>query len=409
MLKSLRDKVKELERQLEMLSLSKHKKEIVAVVAIDHHHQQRRQYAELLTEQEELINATAKLRLLLNRRHQFAADIVAIAQRTAADSSDESDDVSDSDTATTSSTDSMATLSPLSSPVHSSTTRSPLEMAASGCEVSPLSAKHKTKLSLYIEPRPTSAGPTVTSKTPLSVTLWKQLGYKPLSFRESTALVNEIYRSVLSFSLSGKAISTGVSIMGWAGKRLLDGTKLKFSLCKQFAGLNALQLMTSTWQCFSDPECIEAKFHGLMTLRILQRVDDDTIVALRESQSEDGEKLYRCVYLLFRVRTRKGYLICVQSVAPERLTDPSLARVSRDGKLVQWIELSGWFVFEPTIECGGSCGLFSQEGVRVEYGGCMDNGDYESIALLAMNTLSIAFKWESMMIGPIFTLLPSFS
>ncbi|CAI5732333.1 unnamed protein product [Hyaloperonospora brassicae] len=403
-LKGLRDKVSDLERHLETLSLSKQKPETVVADHVQHRH-----YAELISEQEELVKETAKLQLLLDCRHQFAADLEAMAHCATANSLDESD-MSDSDTATTSSTASMATLSPSSSPVHCGSTSSrPLTTVASGCGVSPLSTKHKTKPSFYSEPRPTLAGPTVTSKAPLAVALRKQLGYKPLSARESTALVNEIYRSVLSFSLSGKAISTGVSIMGWTDKRLLDGTKLKFSLRKQFAGHNALHLMTSTWQCFSNPECTEAKFHGLMTLRILQRVDDDTIVALRETQGEDGVKLYRCVYLLFRVRTRKGFLICVQSVAPERLTDPSLARVSRDGKLVQWTELSGWFVFEPASDCGENSGPFFQEGARVEYGGCMDNGDHESVASLAMNTLSIVFKWESMMVGPTFTLPSSMS
>ncbi|KAJ8520272.1 hypothetical protein ON010_g17964 [Phytophthora cinnamomi] len=273
--------------------------------------------------------------------------------------------------------------------------------------VSPLSKSHKKSCSpqFFSEPRPTFVGPTITGKTPLAVAMRKQLGYRPLGFAESSALVNEFYRCILDFSLSGRALTTGASIMGWEDKRLLDGTTLKFSLRKRFAGRSAMELMTSTWQCFSDPECTETKFRGLMTLRILQRVNDDTIVALRESRSPDGDKLYRCVYLLFRVRTRKGFIICVKSVSPERLTDPALSSISRDGKPVQWTELSGWFVFEPTVEAGGDGGFY-QEGAQVEYGGCMDYGDVESITELAMNTLSIVLKWESMMVGPLFTLPP---
>jgi len=349
----------------------------------------------------------ARLRLLLNYRQQFASNMVTLAQRAASISSDESDNSdTDSDTPTVSSTGSLSVGSPSSSPM-SFDANSPLAMHGSNaCDVSPLSETHKThkpKTPFYNEPRPALVGPTITGKTPLAVAMRKQLGYKQLSFSESAALVNEMYRGVMAFTLSGKAISTGASIMGWEDKRLLDGTKLKFSLRKRFPGQNAVQLMTDTWQCFSDPECTEAKFRGLMTLRILQRVNDDTVVALRESQSEDGSKLYRCVYLLFRVRTRKGFIICVQSVAPERLTDPALSSISRDGKPVQWTELSGWFVFEPTSE-EETNDPFCQEGAQVEYGGCMDYGDHESVATLAMNTLSIVFKWESMMVGPIFTL-----
>ncbi|POM73150.1 Hypothetical protein PHPALM_10026 [Phytophthora palmivora] len=403
-LKSLRDTVKELEEQLEKLSLSKQKQTQNSTPKND---LIQRRYALLTTEQEELGNEAARLRLLLNYRQQFATNMVTLAQRAASISSDESDNSdTDSDTATTSSTASLLATSPLTAPMCFND--SPLAMSGNDCDVSPLNTAQKIKSPFYNEPRPTFVGPTITGKTPLAVAMRKHLGYKPLNFSESTALVNEIYRSILSFSLSGKAISTGANIMGWEDKRLLDGTSLKFSLRKRFQGQNALQLMTSTWQCFSDPECTETKFRGLMTLRILQRVNDDTIVALRESRSEDNTKLYRCVYLLFRVRTRKGFLICVQSVAPERLTDPALSSISRDGKAVQWTELSGWFVFEPTVDGESNNDSFYQEGAQVEYGGCMDYGDQESIATLAMNTLSIVFKWESMMVGPIFT-LPSSS
>ncbi|GMF55773.1 unnamed protein product [Phytophthora fragariaefolia] len=305
--------------------------------------------------------------------------MVALAVAISSDESDGSD--TDSDSATTSASSSSSSSSSSPPP--------------------PLRASHKKSSGPCLgEPRP-----TVTAKTPLAVAMGKQLGYRPLGLVDSSAMVNELYRRVLDFSLSGSALTTGVSVMGWEDKRLLDGTTLKFSLRKRFAGPSAVELMASTWQCFSDPECTETKFRGLMTLRILQRVNDDTIVALRESQSPDGAKLYRCVYLLFRVRTRKGFIICVQSVSPERLTDPALSSSSRDGRPVQWTELAGWFVFEPTVD-GADGGCYS-EGAHVEYGGSMDYGDNESVAALAMNTLSIVLKWESMMVGPLFTLPPS--
>ncbi|KAL4130188.1 hypothetical protein PRIC2_006194 [Phytophthora ramorum] len=385
-IKGLRDTVQQLETQLQKLSLTQAKPAPPTDV--------QRRYALLTTEQDALGDEAARLRLLLSYRQQFASNMATLAQRATSIASDDSDaSDTDSDTATASSTASSPSASPAGAPL-------------AARDLSPLCDAHKTKAAFYNEPRPTFVGPTITGKTPLAVAMRKQLGYRPLSFADATALVNDMYRSILAFSLSGKAISSGASILGWEDKRLLDGTGLKFSLRKLFVGQNALQLMTSTWQCFSDPECTETKFRGLMTLRILQRVNDDTVVALRESSNEDGTKLYRCVYLLFRVRTRKGFLICVQSVAPERLTDPALSSISRDGKPVQWTELSGWFVFEPTLEGDGN-GQFYEESAQVEYGGCMDYGDHESVATLAMNTLSIVFKWESMMVSPIFTLPPS--
>ncbi|RQM15444.1 hypothetical protein DD237_003475 [Peronospora effusa] len=363
----------------------------------------QRQYALLTTEQEHLNREATRLRWLLNYRHQFATNVVALAQRAAFISLDDSDNL---DATSTLSTISVGVASPSLSSM-SFDTSTLLAILANDCNLSPLSATEEIKTPFYSKPNPSLVGLTVTRKTPLAVLMQIELGYKMLSFSEATMLLDETYRSIVSFSLSGKAISTGPSIMGWENKRLLEGTSLKFSLQKQFSGQNALKLMTSTWQCFSDPECIETKFRGLMTLHILQRVNDDTIVALRESESEDGSKLYRCVYLLFRVRTRNGFLICVQSVEAGRLTDPSRSCVSRDGKLVQWTELSGWFVFEPTAD-GKTYDSLYKEGAPIEYGGCMDYDDHELAATLSMNMLSTVFKCKSMMVGPIFT-LPSSS
>ncbi|KAI9907900.1 hypothetical protein PsorP6_003451 [Peronosclerospora sorghi] len=400
-LKSLRETVKELEARLDNLSLSKQQGPTFATSQRPTRGAIEQRYEFLTTEKKKLGEEAARLRLLLEYRHHFATKIVAFAHKATSIASDDSDNSdTDSDTRTASSTGSRLAETP-SSPPMSFKIQSPSSMLAMDCAVSPMSATQKTKPSFYNEPRPTEPGTASAGKPTLAVAMRKQLGYKPLTLSESTVLVNEMYRSILSFSLCGKAISTGASVLGWEDKRLLHGTSLKFSLRKQFPGQDPLLLMTNTWQCFSDPDCTESKFRGLMTLRILQRVNDDMIVALRESQSQDEDAtMYRCVYLLFRVRTRKGFLICVQSVAPERVTDVALSGMSRDGQHVQWTEISGWFVFEPMA-------ARDQEGTRVEYGGCMDFGDHKSVATLAMNTLSIVLKWESMMVSPLFTLPPS--
>ncbi|TDH71258.1 hypothetical protein CCR75_002788 [Bremia lactucae] len=396
-LNGLRETVNELEKQLEQLSLSRRQMNTLASKRESIDSIQRR-YVLLRREQEELSYEATRICLLLKNRQRFATTVETLAQRAAFMSSNDLDCSStNSDEATTSSATSLFVTSPSSPPVSSN------KLHGIDCDVSPLKAMKKTKTSFSIE-SPTFLGPPTTEKSPLMMLMRKQLGYKPLSSSESSSLVNDIYRSILSFALCGTAISSGASIMGWEDKRLLDGTGLKFSLRKNFVNQNALQLMMRTWQCLSDPECIEAKFRGLISLRILQCVNDDTIVALRESRSEDDTTIYRCVHLLFRVRTRQGFFICVQSLAPENLTDPALSCSSRDGRIVQWTELSGWFRFDPVDDGLARDQLSFQERAQVEYGGYVDHGDVKSVATLAMNTLSIVFKWESMMIGPIFSL-----
>lgn len=126
--------------------------------------------------------------------------------------------------------------------------------------------KRRAKSKFYHTPRPAHVlAPTV--RAPLATALWRELAYKPLTLAQAREFVSETYQGILSFALSGRAVSTGARVMGWEDKRLVDGTAIKFSLRKQFMGENAHALMTSTWMCFSDPECADEKFRGLLTVR----------------------------------------------------------------------------------------------------------------------------------------------
>ncbi|CAI5700691.1 unnamed protein product [Peronospora effusa] len=337
-LQSLHDTVKELEEQLETLSLSKEKQKAV-----------------IFASKNQGTEAT-RLRWLLNYRHQFATNVVALAQRAAFISLDDSDNL---DATSTLSTISVGVASPSLSSM-SFDTSTLLAILANDCNLSPLSATEEIKTPFYSKPNPSLVGLTVTRKTPLAVLMQIELGYKMLSFSEATMLLDETYRSIVSFSLSGKAISQHWTQYHGLGEQAA-------------AGRDEPQVFAAETVLWTERFETNDKH--------VARVNDDTIVALRESESEDGSKLYRCVYLLFRVRTRNGFLICVQSVEAGRLTDPSRSCVSRDGKLVQWTELSGWFVFEPTTD-GKTYDSLYKEGAQIDA--------------------------KSMMVGPIFT-LPSSS
>lgn len=151
-----------------------------------------------------------------------------------------------------------------------------------------------------------------------------------------------------------------------------------------------------------------------MQLEILQRVNEDTIVAMRSMKSPDNARWFRTVYLLFRVRTRTGFLICIKSVEPSTIVDEAKCKHAADGKPVQWIDMSGWFMFEPLgfadpSESPDEPERFEECGAQVEYGGCLNYKDPTQLSRLAMDTLSTVLRWESTMIGPLFTLPSSTS
>ncbi|TYZ68493.1 hypothetical protein PybrP1_005279 [[Pythium] brassicae (nom. inval.)] len=235
---------------------------------------------------------------------------------------------------------------------------------------------------------------------------WSELGFRPLSLAQARVFVGETYEGILRFSLSGRAVSSGARVMGWEDRRVVDGTTVKFSLRKQFVRESADRLMAETWQCFSDPECSDKKFRGLMTLEILQRVNDDTIVALRDTVNPNGETVFRCIYLLFRVRTRSGFLICTRSV--DRLCVGERERRSAraaDGRAVHWVELFGWFVFDQLGDADASTAeRFRETGAQIEYGGSVDFGDASVLEAVARDTLATVTRWESFMVTPSFRL-----
>lgn len=151
-----------------------------------------------------------------------------------------------------------------------------------------------------------------------------------------------------------------------------------------------------------DPGCAEEKFHGLMKLRILQRFNDDTVIALRDTISADNTTLYRCVYLLFRIRTDHGFLICTRSLDNLELEKPK-CQVARKCRVISWINMFGWFMFdqvEPKAD-------YRESGVQVEYGGLMDYRDVMQVSTLVLDTLSTVLRWEVFAVGPLFTLPPS--
>ncbi|TMW64077.1 hypothetical protein Poli38472_014194 [Pythium oligandrum] len=281
----------------------------------------------------------------------------------------------------------------------------PSSPATSEEDFSPFKNRPAPKRPLRASMRPTHAI-DLSPPAPIARDARKEVGFSPLSLVTAKQLVSRTCEGIVNFTLSGSSVSTGAQVMGWEDKRLIDGTTVKFSLRKRFQGLSSYDLMSRTWQCFSDPDCTAEKFRGLMELRILQRVNDDTIIALRDTQSDDNTTVFRCVYLLFRVRTNNGFLICSRSLDDIKLTEKEKRKISRSGKQIRWVDMFGWFVFDRDGYLEPSS-YFQETGSQVEYGGFNNYMESSHVSTLVMNTLMMALRWEGLIVGPVFSLPPS--
>ncbi len=97
---------------------------------------------------------------------------------------------------------------------------------------------------------------------------YHMIGFTSLSENTVERLGQTTYEEILKFVLSGRVITSGTRVMGWEDKRMTDGTRLKFSLRKSFRDESAYNLMMKTWQCWSDPHCVEKRFRGAIKVRI---------------------------------------------------------------------------------------------------------------------------------------------
>jgi hypothetical protein len=223
----------------------------------------------------------------------------------------------------------------------------------------------------------------------------KKIGFTSLSENEAGDLVQFAYQEILQFSLNGRALSTGGRVMGWEDRRLVDGTSIKFSLRKTFQDHAAYDFLTKTWMCFSDPDCVEKKFKGAIKLYVLQRINPDTLVILRDVTDPVEEKIFRCAYLLFRVRTIRGFIICVRSL-------DSLKDTCQFEKTIQWVDMFTWFVFNRQGVLEDS--IYHETAAEVEYGGRVNYGSDTQLSGLAIEVLNTALRWESFMVAPVFKL-----
>ncbi|GLD97425.1 hypothetical protein PINS_up006109 [Pythium insidiosum] len=232
-----------------------------------------------------------------------------------------------------------------------------------------------------------------------------------------------------TFELSGRAIRNARGerhVLGWEDARSVDGTHVKFQLRKRFQLATPRELVTKTWQLLSDPERVLRRFDAgarLLTQSV-HHVSENLQLAVHDALSRDGRCVVRCVYMLCRVRTPRGFLICVRSFQPPHdgwTTDDT------EGRPVSLVNVLGWFRFDEASRrrgtsssassssssgsgSGSSCSSASdselsgrRRGVDVECGGSLDFGEAAPLSTLASSSLWIALQWESLVVAPLFS------
>uniref|UniRef100_K3WXZ2 START domain-containing protein n=1 Tax=Globisporangium ultimum (strain ATCC 200006 / CBS 805.95 / DAOM BR144) TaxID=431595 RepID=K3WXZ2_GLOUD len=222
--------------------------------------------------------------------------------------------------------------------------------------------------------------------------------WKPVTSAECEEITTKTYMEIQRFLQSNSYLTTGATIFGWRDRRKVDGDRLKFSLKKVFPGATACDLSQRSWELAACPTQHRSLHSAELNARLYraQTVDENNVVIYRVFYSDDGKRAAKSLFLVSRFEIEKGYVLLLRSIEDDRLRKNYEDEVFEDNvfeEQEQWIYVFSWLIFE---QVGGAC--------KLDFGGNVRSTNLASCTLWMLEVLLIALRWESKVIGPIFSL-----
>ncbi|DAZ97239.1 TPA: hypothetical protein N0F65_010401 [Lagenidium giganteum] len=217
---------------------------------------------------------------------------------------------------------------------------------------------------------------------------------EPLSEEEAWAIMIDSHHQAELFFQYMALLSPTDHIRDWMQHDITnwDGS-VQFNLSKRLGGIRADELVEKSWKMYTDLDRYRGIYASVRRLDVLQQINDDAFVIRRDIKSSEDSPIFRSVFLLFRIKTERGYIICFRSHNPpmyvaEQELDPS----------VQWMEMFYWLMInEPET----SHPEFGFQGCDVKFGGNLLNAQSAQHAKLWKIEIVMALlRWESNVVSP---------
>lgn len=245
-------------------------------------------------------------------------------------------------------------------------------------------------------------------------------------------LVRESYLDIVQHMAHADAsLNAPNHVLGWTDRRAVSGVWADFLFSKTFAHEAPDELAARTWRMLTNMD----QNHGFqskgLTLKVLEQLNDDTLVMARSSYSPRDRTYYSSIYVLLRVETADGYVFGGRTVAPlpeyaARMPDAlgddrvyvhmvyglmfTRTGVGQAQPIRSW-ELEVVETSSPSASpVSGSAALspppvapttFADRGVHVRYGGRIGNGGAGMAQAWAMDVLLAALRWENSCVKPL--------
>ncbi|KAG1694259.1 hypothetical protein DVH05_021612 [Phytophthora capsici] len=192
---------------------------------------------------------------------------------------------------------------------------------------------------------------------------------------------------------------------GWDVVQRVEDSVMEFVFTKKFGGLNVLEIMRKTWNTSIQLDEFKKIKAETQRLQMLQQVNQNALVFVRDVGSPSEISLFRSVFARFFIESTAedvgtGYIIGTQSVSTHYPRRPSELEVS--GKLA-WAQLS--LSIEALDVVDQSTGETYQ---RIRWVGRTDYCSEEHAQRDAADMLQSLLRWEMLLVAPVLT-LASFS
>ncbi|DAZ99284.1 TPA: hypothetical protein N0F65_005452 [Lagenidium giganteum] len=224
--------------------------------------------------------------------------------------------------------------------------------------------------------------------------------WKPVAPADCLKVMKQAHDEIEAFSNSENFISSGLEICGWREKRKLCGHSVKFLFHKRFPTKECSEAFSKrSFQMRAFQDQATSYFGPFLDVHVevIQRVSDDIVVVRRKITHTVDLWVHHAIYLLFRIETEDGYVVCIRDINPADAEPTNLSAAAANGSPVIWATCFVWWKFTKITDPGAT-------GFEVEYGGALGSATEADATFWMREVLLLALRWESLAIGPLITL-----
>ncbi|KAJ0393327.1 hypothetical protein P43SY_002890 [Pythium insidiosum] len=191
-------------------------------------------------------------------------------------------------------------------------------------------------------------------------------------------------------------------VLGWRDTRLVNDTWVEFVFSKEIMHSDMETIAAKTWALQSDGVDLNGVMPQKHNMRVLRRINDNTLICARNLLFPGDKTNYCTVYLLLRVEYGDGYVVAQRTLEPE---DPA-ALDSVLGSSFSYVRVFYGLMMSPRTRVDDDGTVVKEEkGCHVKFGGRVGNGTVDYATSWAMDILVAILRWENKCVGPVLQLV----